>query len=373
MNMKVKRLATTMLAVALVTSGAVTTFSDLHAASSKSQAVQQAQVTLKWNGKNLSAKGIMSNGQTLIPITVLKDDLKLPVSYNASNKFYVIKAGFDELTMMTAPEMIKKGSDVSILVNKVEIHDKARMIDKQLYVPGNVLKGYLGIDVTGKASSKTVSLTKSSLQPGTVKAVSLWKKNSGKLKIDIKYPQLIGKQLGVAKINAVLKKYEEQTVANIKKELKQMGEPAPGHKYVYSSVWQVTYGEQGYISLVIDNYSDTGGAHGNTIRKAFTFSVVDGKQLGLGDVLKANPDYKNVLNSKLLKLLSADKGYLESVNKGLVKPFKGLSGQPDFYVTSTGIVVFFQQYEYTPYSSGFPKFSFSYKELLPAGAKLFGK
>lgn len=358
--MKTKRLATTMLAVALVIGGAVTTFSDIHAASSKSRVVEPSEVTLKWDDKVIPTQGMMSEGQILIPVTVLRDDVKLPVFYSIPEKSYVIDAGYNTLIVMTGD------NDVYVTVNKVNTHDmQARIMNNRLYVPVNVLKNYVGINAAWDASSRTVSLTKSPLNPISIQAVSLWKADSGKMSINLNYPQLTGEQPGVAAINAVLKKYVEQTAADVKQQIKEAGEPVANRPYDFDNSWVVTYNEKGYVSLMIESYSDTGGAHGSTIRKAFTFSLADGKQLGLGEVLKANPRYKKVLNKKLRKQVPIREGYLGG--------FKELPDQPDFYVTGTKIIIFFQQSEYTAYAAGFPEFSFTFKKLLPAGAKPFGK
>ncbi|MDP4099471.1 DUF4163 domain-containing protein [Paenibacillus sp. P96] len=359
MNKQTKRLGSLMLATAVIIGGATVSFSDLQAASSKTQTAQQTQVTLKWNGKTLQTKGLMIKGQTLIPVAALRDDLKLPVAYDASEKAYTIGANYNKL-------MITTGYDEPYVnVNGVHTSDmQAQMIKGKLYIPIGHLKAYLGIDAAWNASAKTVSMTKGQLNSISIKAVSLSQEKTDTMNFDLKYPQLTGSQAGITKINAVLKQHEEKVLADIKKQIKEIGDATADRPYDFESNYAVTYNRGGYISLIIDDYFYYGGAHGSTARIGYTFSLADGKQLGLGDVLKANPDYKKTLNNKLLKKVPASNGYLGD--------FKGLSNQPDFYVTGNGIVIFFQQYEYTAYAAGIPEFPFVYSELLPAGAKPFG-
>ncbi|MFB5269646.1 PdaC/SigV domain-containing protein [Paenibacillus enshidis] len=360
MNIHTKRLGTVMLAAALVTGGVTAAFSELHAAGGAAQTVQQTQVTLKWNGKTLQTKGLMIKGQTLIPVAALRDDLKLPVSYNTSEKSYTIGAGYNKLKITTGYD------ELYVNVNGVHTYDmQARMVSNRLYVPIGHLKAYLGIDAAWNAAAKTVSMTKSQLNSVSIKTVSLSREKSDTMNFDLKYPQLTGSQAGVDKINAVLKQHEEKVLAEIKKQIKEIGEATADRPYQFESNYAVIYNRGGYISLIVEDYSYFGGAHGSTTRTGYTFSLADGKQLGLGDVLKANPDYKKTLNNKLLKQVPASNGYLGD--------FKGLSDQPGFYVTGTGIVIFFQQYEYTAYAAGIPEFPFAFTELLPAGAKPLGK
>jgi hypothetical protein len=353
-----------MLAAAIVAGGVTVSFSELHAAGAKTQTAQQSQITLKWNGKALQTKGLMVKGQVLIPVAALRDDLKLPVAYNSVEKTYTIGANYNKLTITTEYDVTLNLPYWN--VNGIYRDDtQVQKINGKLYIAINPVKTYLGIDAAWDASTKTVSMTKSQLNPISIKAVSLSKEKTDTMNFDLKYPQLTGSQAGIAKINAVLKQHEEEVLADIKKQIKEIGDATADRPYEFESNYAVTYNRGGYVSLIVEDYSYFGGAHGSTARTAFTFSLADGKQLGLGDVLKANPDYKKTLNNKLLKQVPVSNGYLGG--------FKGLSDKPDFYVTGTGIVIFFQQYEYTAYAAGIPEFYYAFTDLLPAGAKPFGK
>ena len=80
-------------------------------------------------------------------------------------------------------------------------------------------------------------------------------------------------------------------------------------------------------------------------------------------MLQNNKTMRETLGKKVGEQLKARGGYLEG--------YKGLNKDQDFYVTPTGVVVFFQLYEYVPYVNGFAEFYFPFTELLPAGANPF--
>lgn len=162
-------------------------------------------------------------------------------------------------------------------------------------------------------------------------------------------------------MNDTLKESAMRFAAGAEKDISNRSGSEP--KYTYDIDYVVTYNQDGVISLVMSQYSDTGGAHGMTNREAFTFSLKDGKRLLLGDLFGANPNYKQQLNAKLNKLVKAEESYLGG--------FNGLNTEKYFYLKDDKVVLFFQLYEYTAYAAGFPEYTFSFKELLPEGGSPF--
>ncbi|MDP4095372.1 DUF4163 domain-containing protein [Paenibacillus sp. P96] len=346
MKIQTKQLGSLLLAAAIAIGGVTASFSELHAASSNSQTAQQTQVTLKWNGKALETKGLLIKGQTLIPIAALRDDLKLPVAYNASEKAYTIGANYNKLTISTGYDEPYVG------VNGVSTDDmKAQLINGKLYIPIGNLKVYLGIDAAWNAPAKTVSMTKGQRNEISIRTVNLSQEKMDTATYDLKYPQFAGSQAGVEKMNAVLKQHAEQVLAQAKQQMQEMGGSPANQPSKFESTYVVTYNRGGYVSLIMQDYSYLGSFDGTTSRTGYTFSLADGAQLELGDVLKANPDYKKAM----LKKVQDKDGFFR----------RGLSDHSDFYVTGTGVAIFIQTYEFIS------DYYFAFTDLLPAGAKPF--
>ena len=127
-----------------------------------------------------------------------------------------------------------------------------------------------------------------------------------------------------------------------------------------------------YVTYFYETYMYGGGAHGYLTQVGFTFRKSDGRQI---------PLLKNTDSRKLAKLLK------EGVRRHFSeRPDKPLSDQQllDFlfaeevsalnnlplpgnspYLSDTGMVFLYTQYEIAPYSSGIITFEIPFKEILP--------
>ncbi|MFA5450192.1 MAG: DUF3298 and DUF4163 domain-containing protein, partial [Clostridia bacterium] len=129
-------------------------------------------------------------------------------------------------------------------------------------------------------------------------------------------------------------------------------------------IYQVTYNENGTLSMYRDRYEYTGGAHGNTVRRSDTFSLESGRQLPLGSFFPRGVDYlKLIVENVLLQAennMSETPGiYFDDYPELIIKYFNPSS----FYLTPDGIAIYYQQYEIAPYASGIPVFIVPYEEL----------
>lgn len=184
--------------------------------------------------------------------------------------------------------------------------------------------------------------------------------------IKVDYPQISGlKNRAVQKqINRLLKGKAETFAANSLKEAKASQPSTPsGNPYEYVGTYKVTYNGHGVLSLYQDTYSFTGGAHGMTYREGLTFRLSDGKLLTLDELLRANPNYRSIVDPDIAKQLQQTEGYFGN--------FKTVGPNPSYYVKDQGVTIFFQLYDYLPYVYGFPEYYFPFSKLLPPGTDPF--
>ncbi|MET3210386.1 UNVERIFIED_CONTAM: hypothetical protein ABIC26_003336 [Paenibacillus sp. PvR008] len=293
MNKHTKKWGSALLAAGIIAGVAVVPVSYIEAASTKQQAtVQQPGISIKWNGKTLATKGIQVNGSTLIPVAALRDSLGIPVSFDAKTATYTVGSGYNKLfiTSFSSPP------DTYVNVNGINTRNMdSKLIGGKLYIPMSLLKDYLGIDAQWNAAQKTVILSKSQLNPITITSQSLAATSDSKVSYKVKYPQISGSQLDTEAqqaINSVFKKHAEEVLAAGKKQVAEGGATAQ-RPYEFGNDFAIAYNKDGILSVIMQDYSYTGGAHGMAARKGYTFSLSDGKLLQLPDVLKANPNYKN--------------------------------------------------------------------------------
>ncbi|KAA9002367.1 DUF3298 and DUF4163 domain-containing protein [Paenibacillus spiritus] len=322
------------------------------------QKAAQSTVLLKWNGAVTKQQGLYKEGAVWVPVSFLRDTLKLNVTYNKEQQTYQVGSGVRKLTLYVSEY------GISPSVNGFFLSEYEGLLQSgKLYVPVGLLTDYMGYQADfSKASGRLNLMPKA--QNALAVSSSTYAADKEGAAIHLEYPQISGLNNAAVqqKINETLKQANAAFTAEMNNELAKRGEDE--RPYEFDSRFLVTYNSNGLLSLVMDQYSYLGGAHGMTYRQGFTFSLKDGKRLLLKDLFGANPNYKKVLNAKAGKELRAMGGYLGG--------FTGLTTEKYFYLKEGKAVLFFQLYDYTAYAQGFPLVTFDFKELLPPGQSVLG-
>lgn len=367
-----RQLGAAILAVGLLCGGSWVPANSGYAASAKAsssassstnkQARVNNSVTLQYEGKTSTLRGMLLEGRSWIPVAFLRDDLKLPINYNPVSKTYTVGEGYRQLNIT------QYEGGITSYVNSYYIGEPAaKNINGRIYIPFQWVKNYLGYQGKWDASAKLLKIEKAQENKVTI-VTSGYDKDSEQASIHLKYPQLKGNENKDAEtaINERIKEDVNLFRENMEKQLKEReSQDVESNPYAFESSYIVTYNQNGVLSLLTEQYENLGGAHGMVMRKGYTFSLKDGKLLTLDDLFGENKNYSKQLNSKINGKLDQFPGYFGG--------FKGLSSQPDFYVEPDNLKVFFQLYEYTPYATGFPEFSIPFNELMPKGSSPFNR
>lgn len=126
----------------------------------------------------------------------------------------------------------------------------------------------------------------------------------------------------------------------------------PIHRYQAFSRIHEGLNNQQYLSLYIDYYSYTGGAHGMTVRQAYNYDLKTGKQLALADLFKPSYDYKTFINQAIREQISTQADVFFEGEMG----FNGISDQQPYYLKDGQLIVYFGLYEIAPYAAGIQEF-----------------
>lgn len=131
----------------------------------------------------------------------------------------------------------------------------------------------------------------------------------------------------------------------------------PFHMHEALSVYEITYNQCGVISLYYDHYIYTGGAHGSTKRVSSTWDIKRGCRISLFQCTMDPIGYKagilNQIREQIdTQMQQGENQYFEDYSQLIYEKFNPES----FYYTQNGIVIYYQQYDIAPYSSGIPKF-----------------
>jgi len=324
------------------------------------QAVQQPTVALKYKGTALTQQGTIVNGSTMIPINVLRDSLSIPITYNASTKTYSV--GKDSAKLNLKVSAIDVEADVNgFFINSLPGQHEAKMINNRLYVSFQLASDFLGVQGVYNPTLKSLDLSNQVMNDIKITTQTLNKSNKN-ASIRIQYPSISGlaDEASTATVNANFKKQAEKFAAEAEQQASRRDGTIEA-KYDFSQTFVVTFNREGVVSIVTDQYSFSGGAHGSTVREGYTLSVKDGSAVELKDLLKANPNFKQTLD-KLLKETS------KKESKGEYS--LGLKASPDFYISDKGLVVFYQQYEIN-YAAGIIAYTINFNSLLPKGTNPF--
>lgn len=195
------------------------------------------------------------------------------------------------------------------------------------------------------------------------------------LTYEINYPQFFSKKCpkNLNKLNAFYKENAEifeqycrdtlfTEAVEQYYEMKKNG--FPFHPYEAIVKYKVTYLTCQFISLYFDKYIYTGGAHGNTVRHSDSWNLNTGKMINISEYFPDNPNYIDDILAFVideitneLKDPEAKWKYFETYGQDVYNTWN----EDDFYLTPSGIVVYFQQYAIAPYSSGILEFLIPFK------------
>lgn len=105
------------------------------------------------------------------------------------------------------------------------------------------------------------------------------------------------------------------------------------------------------ISILIEQYTFSGGAHGSTRKFSFNYDLRKGEEIRIDDLLVTG-DYNEVFIS-----LIAESIIESEIEWAFIIEIAELKDDQDFYITDDSLVFCFDQYEYTASAVGSPEIS----------------
>lgn len=149
----------------------------------------------------------------------------------------------------------------------------------------------------------------------------------------------------------------EQSINTFNAEYKSFKSEFPESLMVWDAQidGEVLYQSNAIITVAITAYTNTGGAHGNTLVSLLNFDALTGQSLK---------------NNELINNMKAFKKLAEKQFKADIKDKKAFYFDPDNFMLpenigyhETGIVLLYNNYEIAPYSTGLTKLTIPYKTV----------
>jgi hypothetical protein len=124
--------------------------------------------------------------------------------------------------------------------------------------------------------------------------------------------------------------------------------------------YEVTYNTSDILSLYYDVYEYTGGAHGVTKRFGDTWRASTGWFLELADFFPRGTNYKRLLIDNAIAIATKQTAegthqYFDNYRKLIRKYFSPTK----FYILTSGIAIFYDQYAIAPGYEGTPVFEYT--------------
>lgn len=130
--------------------------------------------------------------------------------------------------------------------------------------------------------------------------------------------------------------------------------------FVFEVTYRITYQSRNVISIVMDHYEFTGGAHGNYFSEGYNIRLSDGKLLLLTDVIKENKleNLSLLCEQEIMELFE-----VESLSDVLFEDEINLTNEQDFYFEPYYLILQFDPYEIGPYAMGSIEVKLSFDKL----------
>lgn len=177
----------------------------------------------------------------------------------------------------------------------------------------------------------------------------------GSAYISIYYPQLAGlENKGMqSKINKFLEEEFKQSITWYEEAVTDTfytEEFSPTFSYTFETGFRITYNSKDFISIVLDHYQFTGGAHGNYYSVGYNIRTSDAKLLTFENlIISENFD---ILTSECEQAMLEKFEAASLVDAGLFEDELIIPEDQDFYVMPGKLILQFDPYEIAPYSMG---------------------
>lgn len=137
----------------------------------------------------------------------------------------------------------------------------------------------------------------------------------------------------------------------------------PFHGYSAYMEYTITYNKNCFLSLYYDRYEFTGGAHGSTVRSSDTWELCRGTKLPLSSFFNPGTDYRSLLINEMTNQAEAiqqrEDIYFDDYKNLIINNFN----ENSFYLSPSGITIYYQQYDIAPYSTGIVEFTIPYSVI----------
>lgn len=325
-------------------------------------------ITVTYNNIPISytQNPVVKNGTTFVPMKQTLETLGVTVSWNAPTKTVIGRK--DNTIVSTCPNsktLIVSNGDKS---QKITMDAAAYIENGTLFVPLRaVLQPFQASIIwdseTNTAQIKTADNPFSDVITEKTESKSIQNSNGVTVwQANLSYPELKGDSEAITKINQTIANDVQTALSAVQNELSpddintDLDNMLP---YTFDCSYNITYLDDNTISLLLDYYEFTGGAHGTPFRQAYTFDLNTAEQLQLSDILNienADDFAKDAFKNNIAQ-------NPESYFNGAAQTVDSEQFAYDFYIQPNEIILFTQAYLLEPYANHFQPTTITIAEI----------
>ncbi|RAU97122.1 PdaC/SigV domain-containing protein [Paenibacillus sp. YN15] len=317
------------------------------------EAQQQAEQTtlfksfiMEINGQQESVPGAVSpdGGTTYVAIRTLSEKLGLEVAWDPQNEASTVSGR--NVTLVT-----KVSNPEPYTINGQKLYGaEPLLVDGTTYLPALFFLDTFGYTAVTDEATGVTAITALPVNALTI-TTGILDETTDKLEFKLQYPQIAGlaDKAVQDKINGTIQTEITRLAEAARKDLEQAGDSERTIPNGYTVYYFVKQNSGGKLSLYLQSYLYTGGAHGMPGRVPLTFDLTTGDTLTLQQAAGNNPDYAAIINMIVKEEFAT--------REMVLAPFESISADQPYFLQNNDIVVYFEPYEYTAYAAGFPEFA----------------
>lgn len=343
---------------------AVTILTLLFSISAPAFAGTKETVPISVDGKQLDRDAVERENTVFLPLRSVCEGLGYSVEWSQTNRSVSVKTADKTVAFeFKTGTITDDGHNYYILRNYISdayIGSGCMMIDGRVYAASDIMESCFGLTKTFDEKLNAFVLSLSPKGPVTAENKKIYSEDQ-KLLTNIQYPRFAMADKTVAeKLNAVIMADVNTAQKEAQDNLKEYEgyEIEIPHKFETYFNYRIVYQKGNVLSVVLNDYQYSGGAHGGDRQISHTFDLSTGTEYKLSDLMKSGSGYKDYIN----KCVKAD-----IVKAGLADAqlavFESIAENQSYYLSDKGLVVYFQQYEYFPYAAGIVEFTLPYADL----------
>ncbi|CAI6074076.1 stalk domain-containing protein [Cohnella sp. JJ-181] len=359
-NNRSKTLLTVAIAASLLTAPALASGPAGYASAATASAKYQVTATpFNIEGTKKSIGTINYYGSTYIAVRSINNSLGLTTKYAAGTVKVEGRGRVLEFNLRSG----------GLILNGQRLFTGPTPIiqDDTTYLPLRFLLEQMGYEVSYEQATKLIGVKAIQENKLTIQSQEIGADGDGKSLL-VNYPVISGYADAAVqqKINAYLKAeaskhatagaQEMQPAVDGNNKILAENPKAEIRQPSFDGQYTVTYNEKGKLSLYVDYYLYTGGAHGITARVPYTFDLATGDVLSLKAAAGNKEKYVSIINSRI-------KAQIASRKLSLSVPFETIEADREYFLSHNGLVIYFTEYEYTPYADGMPEFVIPYADF----------